>query len=436
MSAKKEGVAHKATPDGPLDMSTPVRHVATVLAVAQPKAVPFADIAASYTHPNTGDLSRIQRQHGDAVTWLIQQAIEMLRRRGKAGQVQIAETQAGYRLVVPFDHLRHEGEPIVPIVNDHAQLQDPFNPMTEKTLDSGVVLRFSENVRRRSTAVTGIEELRESMREFGWVEEFPAIRDERGVVLVGHRRLAVAKELGIQPVVNTVILGSGDAADAKRFRIAIVSNLASKPFTAEERKDLAEYLYGEREWVMERIAQALNVSVQTISNDLLGFQPTGKLDRPAGGRPAKAETVQRHQKILDLHAQGYSQNRIAELAGTSRNTVYTVLKAERARKEGVSTFTAAQQRKIAEQQAAEKEAARGASIIQAKSSSVPKSAARNQPDVGPESPDEDVLPEVVMVICPACNGSGRDPRCGGVGRIEDRAPADPAVPKKSPNQAS
>ena len=42
-------------------------------------------------------------------------------------------------------------------------------------------------------------ELRESLKKFGWVEELPALVDENGVVLVGHRRLKIAKEEKIEP---------------------------------------------------------------------------------------------------------------------------------------------------------------------------------------------------------------------------------------------
>ena len=62
-------------------------------------------------------------------------------------------------------------------------------------------------------------ELRESMRAFGWIEELPALRDERGVVLVGNRRLAIATELDIDPVVRPIRIGQGDEADARRFAI-------------------------------------------------------------------------------------------------------------------------------------------------------------------------------------------------------------------------
>jgi hypothetical protein len=60
-------------------------------------------------------------------------------------------------------------------------------------------------------------ELRESLKTFGWVEYFPALADENGVTLVGHRRLKIADEEKIEPVVKTVTLGAGDVADAERL---------------------------------------------------------------------------------------------------------------------------------------------------------------------------------------------------------------------------
>jgi hypothetical protein len=111
-------------------------------------------------------------------------------------------------------------------------------------------------------------ELRESLTQFGWIEEYPALVDENGVVLVGHRRLKIAEEEKIEPVIKKLALGNGDAADAERLKLAIVSNIGSKPMTKEDRKRIAEHLYGAREWTMERIAEAFNVSKATISGDL------------------------------------------------------------------------------------------------------------------------------------------------------------------------
>ena len=96
-------------------------------------------------------------------------------------------------------------------------------------------------------------ELRELLRSFGWVAQLPAIVDEHGVVLVGHRRLRLAKELGIAPVMQTLRLGSGDAADAERLKPPSPRTLVVRREQAD-RQRIAEHLHGSKEWTMEKIA--------------------------------------------------------------------------------------------------------------------------------------------------------------------------------------
>lgn len=260
-----------------LDLLSPVRHVATELDRVSPGTLSIEDLAATYRHPNPGDIVRVRTDEGyatdeEAIHWLMVRAIEAIERTGKTDQV--IGDDGGYRLAdgLKFEDLKWGRKTLYKTRDDHAQFHDPFNPM------SG---RFSENV-RRNTGKDTMDELRESLRSFGWLEELPAIKDERGVVLVGHRRLAVAAELEIEPKVKTIRLGDGDEADAKRFALAVASNIGFKPFTPEERKDLAEYLYGERNWTQQRIAEALQVNQRTISRDLeeLGIVPKSKRGRP------------------------------------------------------------------------------------------------------------------------------------------------------------
>jgi ParB-like chromosome segregation protein Spo0J len=323
-----------------LDLLSPVRHVATEMDRVAPAALSVEEMAATYRHPNPGDFARVRlHEHcasdDEAVAWLIGRAVQAIARRGKSGQVQVAEHDGGYRLVVPFDALRYDGRKLERERNDHARLRDPFNPMSVQPIAGapGGERRFSENV-RRNTGKDSMDELRESMREFGWIEQFPAIEDERGVVLVGHRRLNVAAELGIAPVRMTVELGVGDAADARRFAIAIASNLGAKPFTPEERKDLAEYLYGERDWTMARIAEALKVHVDTISQDLSDVPKP----KSRGGRPRSLTPEQERQIREGYFDQGKTIEQVAkEVVGPDANktpaSVIKVVDQERGRRE-------------------------------------------------------------------------------------------------------
>jgi hypothetical protein len=78
------------------------------------------------------------------------------------------------------------------------------------------------------------DELRASLKG-GWNKHLPAIKDEHGVVLVGNRRLKIANEIGIEPVIKVVEFGDGPEADAERIRLANVSNIGGAPLTAEDR---------------------------------------------------------------------------------------------------------------------------------------------------------------------------------------------------------
>ena len=158
---------------------------------------------------------------------------------------------------------------------------------------------FASNI--RATSKDDLDELRQLMRDFGWIDHHPAVIDENGVVIVGHRRLAVAKELGIEPKTVTVEFGHGDPADAERMRLALASNLGNKPLNAADRKRIATRLYGTGEWTQEAIARALNTAQANISRDLSEFiqmDKPKKSYRPKGGRPPGSSKPPREIKPL------------------------------------------------------------------------------------------------------------------------------------------
>jgi IS30 family transposase len=212
-------------------------------------------------------------------------------------------------------------------------MSNPFGPGGE----------FVANIR----AIGGDDtELRESLKAFGWVPEFPALADENGVVLVGNRRMKIARELGIEPVLETVNCGNGSEADARRFKLAIASNIGHQAMTASDRKRIAEHLYGKQEWTMQRIAEALNVSHQTIGRDLGDLSMVDKLNtrpktasNPKGaGRPKGTLKPERRMNTrLDAEAaakavldEGKSYAEMEAATGLSG----TVLRSAIAREEG------------------------------------------------------------------------------------------------------
>lgn len=203
---------------------------------------------------------------------------------------------------------------------------------------------FAENIR----SIVGLNDkgLRDSMQSKGWVTELPALADENGVILVGNRRMKIAKELGIEPVIKTLEFGAGTDADAERVKLAVASNAGGKNLSKDDRKNIAWAMYDGHGWTMEVIAQALGVSIRQVSRDLDGFDIMSKPDRPKGGRPKgskkKGEEMSRPSPETDRAREivrplveaglAVSRQKLAEEHGLSEKSIQAAAIAERARK--------------------------------------------------------------------------------------------------------
>lgn len=201
------------------------------------------------------------------------------------------------------------------------------------------------------------EELRASFKLNGWLPELPAIKDEHGHILVGNRRTAIAQELGIEPVIMTVVFGDDEAAAKKREALALASNLGNVPMTPEHRKRVAEQLYLQRNMTEQQIADYLKVSQSTIRDALKGLVVTTKPARPKGGRPKGAgrsvdktlspsalkpkpqprsdrerEQEERNACIIRLADDGWTVAAIACEIGLGERMINRVLEIEKARR--------------------------------------------------------------------------------------------------------
>jgi len=313
-----------------LDFSSPLRHVVTELDHG-PRT--FEQLLEHFQQGAESDLHRVKlHEHletdAEANRFLIEQALAALGR-------QLHVENNSYSLAVPTAQVKFNGRRVHVYPPDpHARFHDPFSPLSGQ---------FAENI--RVPGRDSLEELRESMRAFGWLPELPAIRDERGVVIVGHRRLTVANELGLEPRFLTVDFGDGDAADARRFRLAMASNLGSKELTPQDRKRLAEYLYGERDWTMARIAEALNISIGTVSSDLADFstpEQSATNRRTRTGRPRNADTPNaraREEMALQIIEGGASIDAVVTRFNVSERTAYEYVERARARRVATLTLT-------------------------------------------------------------------------------------------------
>lgn len=282
-----------------LDLSSPARHLRTALDSAAPAAVSIREVAKGYKHVVNSDLYRIRRHEGcssdaEARVWVLAHAARQMSRWLDIDQKDddiVVQLKPGKST----DSLRLNGSRVLPDIDDTAVLGDPFNRNRD----------FAVNLRDPKGA-DNLDELRESMRTFGWIPELPAVQDERGILLMGHRRMKVAQELNdegiaITPVIKTIVFGDGDTADVKRLGLALASNLGGKPMTPTDRKRIALNLYGEHGFSMQKIGEILQVTKMTISRDLEGLSHDVTTYRPKGGRPkgskSKKDPTTERQKI-------------------------------------------------------------------------------------------------------------------------------------------
>ena len=283
---------------GPIDA---IRHIVTEL-VREGASSPLStkELVQDFSHGSSADFNRIKLHEKratdyDAKLWLIEYGLSEL---GEENIEEIIGEDGVYRykLKKPLEDIRYEGRPVNLIKEPDHDWPGGTNPFSEL---NG---KFTTTMRDKSER-EDMTELRALMKEYGWVPELPGIKDEHGIILAGHRRAKVAKELGIEEHWQTIHFGKGKAADARRLRVAIASNIGIRPITPTTRANIAEFLYGEREWDWNKIAEALNV-----------VEPPKVVTRPiSGGRGSRPKPDYTHvtREIDNLLIAGKEINRSA-----------------------------------------------------------------------------------------------------------------------------
>ena len=201
-----------------LDLGSPVYFVVTCLemGVGPEGSAPTLDaMATAYRHHLQPDLSRVKLHEGaktdaEANCWLVEEA---LRELGK--QVEVGDDGV-YRLTRPVEEVRWPGQKLL-------RWQTPADEPPADVYDRGLTTGTLVNNFGRGGSKDDLSDLLDSMRTFGWIPEFPAIRDERGEILVGHRRLAAAAQLraeglDIEDLVHELRLGSDGPGRARAGR--------------------------------------------------------------------------------------------------------------------------------------------------------------------------------------------------------------------------
>jgi hypothetical protein len=318
-----------------IDKCTPLRALRTELDAVAGASVSIASLAIRYDHGLAPDLHRIKvnelknrsADDHEAKLWLLRDAANTLAEWLDIQEVD-GDTLVTMKPGFTPDDLRWGLEPIFPnqpVNVDEREFNDSFDTM--KTCGTFATDWRDKATGKRDEACR--EDLRWSMQTFGWLEGHEAILDENGVVLVGNRRLAMARELGIPERTITLTFGTGVDATKRRWHYMVGSNMGPKPFTASDRKKMTWRLRKEEEWSQERIAEFLHCDQKTVSNDLSDQKPLGLgnfLNPAKNERSHKSGLTeeQRFEKALAairvLVAKGIRPNRenVREIANVSQ----------------------------------------------------------------------------------------------------------------------
>lgn len=301
-----------------LNLGNAVQHVADTLDRAPRGALSglsVAELVKGYRHQPPQDFSRLRRfvdglaemSDAELVEWMARRVLAELD-QDNPGALEVIDGDR-YRLRdgIRLADLRWHGKGISPVNtgDDHLRLGDPFNQKKvrpSKARDTGPGMWVDDIRSGGAISKDDLTELRQSMEVNGWIDDpvFDAVEDEHGVVLIGHRRLRVAAELGIDPRqgsrpeghIRRVDCGRGDVGDIKRLQYAVVSNIGRRDLSKGDRQAIVKVLAGpEHDWTQMSIAEALGVSQMQISRDVADLKASGGLNstfkpkRPKGGRP-------------------------------------------------------------------------------------------------------------------------------------------------------
>lgn len=129
--------------------------------------------------------------------------------------------------------------------------------------------------------------LRASIERFGVL--VPVVRDQHGNVIDGHHRARLADKLGVKYRVDVMTVA--DEQEARE--IALTLNADRRQLAPEQRAEVAAYLR-ERGHSTTAIAEALNVSDETIRRDLSGsthVEPERVTGRDGKSYPARRPAI-------------------------------------------------------------------------------------------------------------------------------------------------
>jgi ParB family chromosome partitioning protein len=149
------------------------------------------------------------------------------------------------------------------------------------------------NPRNPRSKLTGIEDMAESIREYGLLQPILLREaDGRYEVVAGHRRLSAVQSLGWPKIPALVRLAAADEA----YLLTLIENLQRDDLSPREQSRALETLVRERGWSTRQVAAAVKRSPAYVSKRLRVFEDSVLADLVIGNRL----TVSAAEELLPL----------------------------------------------------------------------------------------------------------------------------------------
>jgi len=143
-----------------------------------------------------------------------------------------------------------------------------YRPVQDRLVYSIAIDQVRPSARNPRHRLGGLDELAESLQEYGLLQPVVVRRVEGGHELIaGHRRVAAARQLGWAEIAAVV----RDETDNQAYLLTLTENLQREDLSPKEEAEALEVLVRERGWTTRQVGAAIKRSHMYVSRRLRVF---------------------------------------------------------------------------------------------------------------------------------------------------------------------
>jgi len=197
-----------------------------------------------------------------------------------------------------------------------------YRPVQDRLVYSIAIGQVRPSARNPRHRLEGLDELADSLQEYGLLQPVVVRRVEDGHELIaGHRRVAAARQLGWTEIAAVV----REETDDQAYLLTLTENLQREDLTPKEEAEALEVLVRERGWTTRQIGQAIKRSHIYVSRRLRVFEDPALAPLVLENKLA-VSTAEELLRVPDIHERKVLARRAAR-EGWERAQVRAALEA-------------------------------------------------------------------------------------------------------------